>query len=160
MFLWKRKKIATLVQTRPLTRTLRILISLPYHYTTPTDPAKIPKNLSKHTNKLSFLSVTSITGDPSPFVNFNKNSTWAPTSFFLTLFENAFFAFLLLNSGNILHLSWLKSWLLMVSSTVKNGRDRLRKGNRHRLLSHRILHISLFRTGCYLMKVKIAVICN
>ena len=68
------------------------LSPLPLHYH--TDHAKIPKNLSKHTNKLSFLSVTSITGDPSPFVNFNKNSTWAPTSFFLTLFENAFFAFL------------------------------------------------------------------
>ena len=56
--------------------------------------AKIPKNLSTYTSKLSFLSVTPITGDPVPFENFNENSTWAPRSFFLTLFENAFFAFL------------------------------------------------------------------
>ena len=29
------------------------------------------------------------------------------------------------------HLLWLKAWLPMVGSTVKNGSDRLRKGNRH-----------------------------
>ena len=39
------------------TRIFRILISLPYHYT-PRRPAKIPKNLSKYTNKLSFLTAT------------------------------------------------------------------------------------------------------
>ena len=33
-------------------------------------PAKIPKILSKYTNKLSFLTVTSIIGDPSPFRKF------------------------------------------------------------------------------------------
>ena len=38
--------------------------------TLPHQPAKIPKILSKYTNKLSFLTVTSITGDPSPFRKF------------------------------------------------------------------------------------------
>ena len=36
-------------------------------------------------------------------------------------------ALLLLNPGNIPHLSWLKAWLLMVAATVKNGKDRLRE---------------------------------
>jgi len=66
VFLWKRKKIATQGQTRRRTRTLRILMSLPYHWHYHTDPPKIPKNLSKYTNKLSFLTITSITGHPSP----------------------------------------------------------------------------------------------
>ena len=76
-----------------------ILISLPYHYTT-TPTRQISKKFkSKYTSKLSFLSVTSTTGDPSPFVNYNENSTWAPTSLFLTLFENVFFAFLQLRKN-------------------------------------------------------------
>ena len=36
----------------------------------PHRPAKIPKNLSKYTNKLFFLTVTLITGDPCPFRKF------------------------------------------------------------------------------------------
>ena len=57
-----RKKNAT----QGLIQTYRILISLPYHYTTiPT--TKIPKK--KLANSLSWL-FTSITGDPSPFHNF------------------------------------------------------------------------------------------
>ena len=42
----------------------------PIPLTLPHQPAKIPKILSKYTNKLSFLTVTSITGDPSPFRKF------------------------------------------------------------------------------------------
>ena len=38
--------------------------------TTIPKPTKIPKNLSTYTSKLSFLTVTSVTGDPSPFQNF------------------------------------------------------------------------------------------
>ena len=62
--------------------------------------------------------------DPQP-------TTWTPTSFFLTL-RKRIFCLLYLNPGNMLHLSWLKAWLLMVASTIKNGQDRLRKGNRRR----------------------------
>ena len=40
------------------------------------------------------------------------------------------FALLQFNPGNIFHLPSLKAWLLMVALTVKNGNDRLRKGNR------------------------------
>ena len=40
------------------------------------------------------------------------------------------FALLHFNPGNIFHLPSLKAWLLMVAWTVKNGNDRLRKGNR------------------------------
>ena len=58
-----------MVQPEPRTRTFRIPISLPYHYST-TTTAKGPKNSSTYTSKLSFLTVTSITGDPSPFRNF------------------------------------------------------------------------------------------
>ena len=70
----KGKKIAT--QGR--TRTFRILIvsdfsypnrsPLPLHYH--TAPSKFRKNLSTYTSKLSFLTVTSTTADPSPFHNF------------------------------------------------------------------------------------------
>ena len=38
--------------------------------TTIPKPAKIPKNLSTYTSKLSFLTVTSVRDDPSPFQNF------------------------------------------------------------------------------------------
>ena len=40
--------------------------------TLPHRPAKISKNLSKSTSKLSFLTITSITGDPSPFRNIER----------------------------------------------------------------------------------------
>ena len=63
------------------------LSALLLHYHTP--PAKIPKNLSAQTSKLSFLPDTSITGDRSPFHNFwcLLNSTCASTSLFLRLIE-------------------------------------------------------------------------
>ena len=66
VFLLLRKKIAT--QGR--TQTFCILISLPYHsdYTT-TPTRQNTGELSTYTSKLSFLTVTSITGDPSPFHN-------------------------------------------------------------------------------------------
>ena len=48
-------------------------LSYPLSLTTtlPHRPAKIPKNLSTSTRKLSLLTGTSITGDPSPFHNFS-----------------------------------------------------------------------------------------
>ena len=50
--------------------------------TLPHRPAKIPKNLSKSTSKLSFLTFTSIIGDPNPFRNI-EHRAWASTSRFL-----------------------------------------------------------------------------
>ena len=48
----------------------------------------------------------------------------------MTIQKNVLFALLLLiNSRNILNLSWLKPWFPVVASTVKNGNDRLWKGN-------------------------------
>ena len=94
----------------------------------PHKPVKIPNKFSTYTCKLSFLTVTSITGDPNlvprvlsypPYGAlsrsvgrvgenpgnevevtlalskiFNVNSTWASTSFFLSLFKNVSFALL------------------------------------------------------------------
>ena len=42
------------------------------------------------TSKLSFLTVSSVTGDPSPFRIFEQKSTWASTSFFQALLRNVF----------------------------------------------------------------------
>ena len=49
-----------------------------------------------------------------------------------TLVKNVVFALLYLNPGNTLFLSWLKTLLLILASTVKNGKNRLRKENRQR----------------------------
>ena len=68
VFLLKRKKIA--IKPGPRAQTFCILNSLPYLTTLPNQLAKIPKKLSTYTSKLSFRTVTSITGDPSPFHNF------------------------------------------------------------------------------------------
>ena len=58
--------------------------------------AKIPKKLITYTSKVSVLTVSSITGDPSPFHNniLNVNSTCASHLFFLRLFKNVLFALL------------------------------------------------------------------
>ena len=63
----KGKKIATQGKTRTSNPELSYanLSPLPLDYS--TDPPKCRKNLSTYTGKLSFLTVTSIAGDPSPF---------------------------------------------------------------------------------------------
>ena len=43
---------------------------LPLATKQPHQPVKIPKKLSTYASKLSFLTFSSITGDPSPFHNF------------------------------------------------------------------------------------------
>ena len=60
-----------MVEPGPRPRTLRIL-SLSLSTTLPHQPAKLPKKLSTDTSKLSFLTVTSITGGPRPFHNFSR----------------------------------------------------------------------------------------
>ena len=113
----------------------RILISLFDHYTT-TPTHNTPKNLSTNlTSKLSFLTVTSITGDPSTFHNFF--STWASTSFFLKDYSKhtRYLAY----CNFIQETYWLLITPIMTKGLVANGGiDRLkwerpfRKGSRCR----------------------------
>ena len=84
--------------------------------------------LSKYTGKFwkdyIFLTVTAIKGDPSPFHNLKRKFNLRVK---IVLSKRIYYT----------RLSGLKAWFSMVASTVKNGNDHLRKGNRCR-------HIGLF----------------
>ena len=112
----------TALSTTPHSDPLRILISLPYHQL-----AKIP-----YSSKLSFLTVTLITDNLSPFRNFQRKFNLGFHGVLFNTILKRILCFIVTYPGNILHLWWLKAWLPMVSSTVKNGKDRLRKENRLR----------------------------
>ena len=67
LFSKKERKSQPRVEPGPRTQTFRILISPYYYITTPT--YQNSEKLSTYTSNLAFLTVTSITGDPSAFHN-------------------------------------------------------------------------------------------